>query len=153
MDKFTPKQRSYIMSRIRGKNTKPELLVFRELRKKGIHFQKHYKVTGRPDVAFPRKKVAVFINGEFWYGRRFSKIKDRLPEFWKNKLERNIKRDRKNYRSLRKDGWKVISIWDTDLKKDIDKQLDKIMEAINTDTQRQKEKLPHLPSHASKKEI
>jgi DNA mismatch endonuclease (patch repair protein) len=113
MDRITPEKRSYIMSRIRGKNTKPELLVFRELRKKGVYFQKHYKVAGRPDVAFPRKKVAVFINGEFWHGRRFKKTKDRLPEFWREKIERNIKRDRKNYRLLKKMGglWSRFGTW------------------------------------------
>lgn len=132
MDRITSKQRSYIMSKIKGKNTKPEMLACRELRKTGIHFRKHYKVPGSPDIAFPRKKIAVFINGEFWHGRRYTKIKDRLPEFWKDKLERNIKRDRKNYRLLKKDGWTLVKIWDTDLKKNPEKELNKILIAINS---------------------
>ena len=69
------------MSKIRSKNTKAELIVFRELRKRKIHFQKHYKkVVGSPDIAIPRKKIAIFIDGDFWHGRNFQRDKNRLPK-------------------------------------------------------------------------
>jgi len=117
------------MSKIRSKNTKAELLVFRELRKRGIYFQKHYKrAIGNPDIALPRKKKAVFIDGDFWHGYQFSKFKKRLPKkYWLAKIEKNIKRDRKNRTQLRKEGWKVLRVWEHEVHKNIDKTVAKIM--------------------------
>jgi len=127
-DIFTKEKRSEIMSRIRSKNTKVEILVFRELRRRGIYFQKHYKrATGSPDIALPRKKKAVFIDGDFWHGYQFYKIKDRLPKkYWLPKIEGNIIRDRKNRASLRRKDWQVLRIWEHEIKKDLDKAMGKI---------------------------
>src|SRR5947199_1851773 len=100
-DVLTPEQRSFNMSRIRSKNTKPVLLVFAELEKLGYIFEKHAMLPGKPDIAFPKKKVAVFIDGEFWHGRYFTKIKYRLTEYWIKKITNNRKRDRKNRKLLR----------------------------------------------------
>ena len=77
------------MSKIRSQDTKVEILIFRELRKRGIYFQKHYKrVIGNPDIALPRKKKAVFIDGDFWHGYKFPKLKKRLPKkYWLAKIE------------------------------------------------------------------
>ncbi len=133
-DVFTKKKRSEIMSKIRSQNTKAELLVFRELRKRGVYFQKHYKrAAGSPDIALPRKKKAVFIDGDFWHGYQFSKLKKRLPKkYWLAKIERNIKRDRNSRAKLRKQGWKVIRIWEHDLKKkNFDKTIIKIISFLN----------------------
>lgn len=133
MDKFTKEKRSEIMSRIRSKNTKPEVLIFRELRKRGIYFQKHYKrAVGNPDIAFPRKKKAVFIDGDFWHGYQFSKLKKRLPKrYWLAKIERSIRRDRKNSAQLRKEGWKVLRVWEHDIQKNLDKSINKIINFLN----------------------
>ena len=81
---FTPKKRSEIMSKIRSKNNKAEILVFKELQRRKVYFQKHYKrAVGSPDIALPRKKKAVFIDGDFWHGYQFSKQKERLPKkYW-----------------------------------------------------------------------
>jgi len=105
MDVFTKKKRSEIMSKIRSKNTKPELIIFRELRKRKINFQKHYKkVIGSPDIALPKRKIAIFIDGDFWHGKNFNKNKKRLPKkYWREKIEANIHRDRKNRLITRKD--------------------------------------------------
>ena len=105
------------MARIRPTGTKPELLVFRFLRSEGIYFQKHYKgAVGRPDVAWPRKKLAVFIDGDFWHGYRFKEWKHKLPQgYWQAKIEANIKRDKRTFSSLRKNGWRVMRIWEHDL--------------------------------------
>jgi len=108
------------MSRIRSKNTKPELLVFLHLKKKGIYFQKHYgRVAGRPDIALPRKKKAVFIDGDFWHGRHFKKTfggkKD--GSYWKEKISKNVVRDRKQRRTLKKNGWKILQVWTGDLER------------------------------------
>lgn len=125
MDKFTKKKRSEIMSKIRSQNTKAELLVFRELRKRSVYFQKHYKrAIGNPDIALPRKKKAVFIDGDFWHGYQFSKLKKRLPKkYWIAKIERNMKRDKSNKAKLLKEGWQVLRIWEHDLKNNFNKSI------------------------------
>jgi len=130
-DVFSKEKRSEIMSKIRGKNTKVELLVFRELRKKGIYFQKHYKrVVGKPDIALPRKKIAVFIDGDFWHGYNYAKTKKRLPKvYWRAKIEANMARDIKNRRKLRRMGWKVLRVWEHQLNKKFFK--DTILKILN----------------------
>ena len=117
-DIFTKEKRSEIMSLIRGKNTKPEMEVFRYLRSQKIYFQKHYKkVPGSPDVALPSKKIAVFIDGDFWHGWQFEKRREKLPEtYWRGKIEANIKRDKRNFARLRRSGWKVLRVWEHQLK-------------------------------------
>ncbi len=128
-DKFSKKKRSFIMSRIRSENTKPEVFVFRELRKRGIYFQKHYKkVIGSPDIALPRKKKAIFIDGDFWHGYQFAKLKKRLPKkFWLAKIERNIARDKKYRATLQRQGWGVLKIWEHELKNDSARTLREIV--------------------------
>lgn len=131
MDRLTPEQRSQNMAKIRSKNTKPEVLIFEELDNRGISYEKHYSaIPGKPDIAFPDKKVAVFINGEFWHGRYFSEYKDKLSDFWYKKISSNIKRDKKNYKLLRDDGWKIVKIWDRGLKKKLKREVRKIIKAI-----------------------
>lgn len=118
MDVFTKEKRSEIMAKIRAKNTKAERIVFRYLRKNKVYFQKHYKkVAGCPDIALPRKKIAVFIDGDFWHGRNFTKRKDKLPDYWKSKIETNMKRDRRNRKLLVRTGWKIMRVWEKDLLK------------------------------------
>lgn len=112
MDVHTKRQRSYNMSRVRSNNTKPEILMFNLLKQRGYKFQKHYKIYGKPDIAFVRYKVAVFIDGEFWHGKDFPLWKDKMSGFWKKKIMDNIKRDRKADRCLRKEGWHVLRFWD-----------------------------------------
>lgn len=130
MDKHTPEQRSYNMSRVKAKNTKPELFVFQILDKIGIKYEKHYMIHGKPDIAFPELKIAVFINGEFWHGRYFHKEKGKYQHFWVEKIKGNMKRDRRNYKLLRNCGWTVVKIWDKDIKKHPKRELNKIMRVI-----------------------
>jgi len=119
------------MSQIKSENTKPELYVFAALKKLNLKFKKHYLVFGKPDVAFPKLKIAVFIDGEFWHGRRFKKERESYKQFWIKKIEGNIERDRKNRVLLKKEGWRVIRIWDKDLKKNPEKEIKKIVSAVN----------------------
>jgi DNA mismatch endonuclease (patch repair protein) len=116
-DKVTPEVRSKIMARIRSINTKIEVLVFRELRRAGIRFQKHYKrAPGRPDLAVPSRRVAVFIDGDFWHGYRYPHWKHKLPSsFWTEKIERNRARDQRNFAKLRRAGWRVLRVWEHEL--------------------------------------
>lgn len=105
------------MSRIRPKGTKPEMKVFRYLRKEKIYFQKHYKrVVGSPDVAIPSKKIAVFIDGDFWHGYKFDQWKEKLPKvYWQDKIQTNINRDKRTFARLRRDGWRVMRVWEHEL--------------------------------------
>lgn len=128
-DVFDKAKRSEIMSRIRSKNTEAELIVFRFLRKKGIYFQKHYaRCIGCPDIALPRKKKAVFIHGDFWHGRdRERKVKSNTA-YWLSKIAGNIERDARQRKSLKKEGWRILIAWESDLKrkKTRQKQLERI---------------------------
>jgi DNA mismatch endonuclease (patch repair protein) len=115
-DKFSPEKRSYIMSQIRSKNTSPETIVFNYLRKEKVYFQKHYnKVAGSPDIALPRKKRAVFIDGDFWHGYTLERRKATLPTYWSEKIIRNVKRDKLYRRTLRNNGWVVLRVWEHEL--------------------------------------
>ena len=120
------------MSNIRSQNTKVEVLVFRELRKRKIYFQKHYKrAAGNPDIALPRKKKAVFIDGDFWHGYQFSKLKERLPKvYWIEKIENNRKRDRVNRKKLKEAGWEVLQIWEHEILGNYWKAISKIAEFL-----------------------
>jgi DNA mismatch endonuclease, patch repair protein len=127
-DKFSVEVRSRIMAAIKSKNTKLELVVFRELARRKVYFQKHHKATpGSPDICLPKKKTAVFIDGDFWHGYRYNPAKTRLPsKFWIAKIERNIARDKRNFRKLRRASWKVMRVWEHQLNKDFIAQMDRI---------------------------
>ncbi len=105
--------RSAVMSRIRSKNTGIERLVFRELRARGVYFSRHVAaLPGKPDVVFKKLKVAVFIDGDFWHGWRFSRWCAKLQPYWKARIMTNRIRDQKNFRRLRRNGWTVIRVWE-----------------------------------------
>jgi DNA mismatch endonuclease (patch repair protein) len=135
-DIFDRPKRSEIMSLIRSKNTKAEIVVFRYLKKENVYFQKHYKrIPGNPDIALPRKKKAVFIDGDFWHGREYQKTIERLPKgYWKEKIERNVKRDKKSRAELAKEGWSILQVWESDInrKRTQQEQLEKIAKFLKT---------------------
>lgn len=120
------------MSKIRSYNTKVENLVFRELRKRQIYFQKHYRnAIGNPDIALPRKKKAIFIDGDFWHGYKFKIQQHRLPKkYWLKKIENSIIRDKKVNRELRSMGWCVIGIWEHEIKLKLEKTIENIIKMI-----------------------
>ncbi len=112
-DILSPKTRSEVMSRIKGKNTSPERIVVRGLRAMGHRFSRHPKdVPGRPDILFRRLRLAVFIDGDFWHGWRFPLWKHKLSPKWQQKIECNRARDSRNFRLLRANGWTVVRIWE-----------------------------------------
>jgi DNA mismatch endonuclease, patch repair protein len=119
-DMYSPEKRSEIMSRIRSKETQAEKIVFRYLRQNKIYFQKHYaRAHGKPDVALPRKKKAIFIDSDFWHGRTYEKVlKNRPPgDYWVLKIARNMERDQQQREQLEKQGWSVLVIWEEDIKR------------------------------------
>jgi len=120
MDSLTRQQRSEIMSRIRGRNTKPEMLVRRTAHALGLRFRLHRKdLPGSPDLVFPRKKTALFVHGCFWHrhdGCRFAYTPKSNETFWSRKFVRNVERDREAMRRLRSAGWKPVVIWECETK-------------------------------------
>lgn len=134
VDNLTAEQRSYCMSRIKGKDTKPELAVRSELHRRGFRFRKHYvELPGKPDIVFTKARVVVFVDGGFWHGYKFSNWKHTVPEFWREKIAKNRKRDLKNHRVLRELGWTVVRIWQHDLEHNFEKSVGRILSALNTD--------------------
>jgi len=130
-DNLTPEQRSNCMSRIKGKDTGLETRVRSELHKRGFRFRKHLKeLPGKPDIVFTKAKVAVFINGDFWHGYRFSTWEHKVSDFWKTKISKNRERDAKNHRRLRDMGWTVIRLWQHDLERDFEGSIGKIVSAL-----------------------
>ena len=134
-DKFSKETRSYIMSRIRGKDTKPEILVRKYLFARGLRFRKNDKrYPGRPDVVLPKYKTAVFVHGCFWHlheGCKYAKMPKSNVEYWEKKLYGNRERDARNKEELKAMGWKVITVWECELKKsNIQTTLKRIKESL-----------------------
>lgn len=131
-DIMSREKRSALMSRIRGKDTKPEVLVRSMLHRRGFRFRKHYRhLPGKPDIVFVSHKVAVFIEGDFWHGYRFPIWKHKLTPFWRNKIESNRNRDRKVASRLRRMGWHLIRVWEHDIKKAPELVADRIAGILN----------------------
>jgi DNA mismatch endonuclease, patch repair protein len=111
-DHLTPAQRSRAMKRVKLTNGSLEKLVQGELRVRGLTFRCNVRtLPGRPDIVFTNKKVAVFVDGDFWHGWRLPTWEHKLSPFWRDKLRTNRARDRRNFRRLRSHGWKVIRLW------------------------------------------
>lgn len=121
MDKYSKQKRTQIMSNISGKNTKPEILIRKIAHSLGYRFRLHKKeLPGKPDIAFPKYKKVVFVNGCFWHGHKNcnrSKLPVTHKKFWQQKIEGNIKRDRANYKALKKLGWSYLIIWQCSITK------------------------------------
>ena len=137
-DVMTPEQRSRCMAAIKGKDTKPELIVRKYLFSRGLRFRVQVrKLPGTPDIVLPKYKTAIFVNGCFWHGHEGCKY-FRLPksnvEFWKEKIERNIERDRESMQALFDLGWKVVRVWECELRNKANREetLNKIYTSITS---------------------
>jgi len=130
-DIYSKQKRSQIMSKISGKNTKPEIIIRKIAHNLGYRFRLHKKdLPGKPDLVFPKYKKVIFVNGCFWHGH--SKCsRSNLPTtrkmFWKEKIENNKKRDKTNKTKLKKLGWDYLVIWQCEIKKS---NYGKLMERI-----------------------
>ena len=120
MKKNKPMPRSENMARVKSKNTKPEIFLRKLLWHKGFRYRLNYKeLPGSPDLYIPKYRVAIFVNGCFWHMHencRYSSIPKNNHDFWKNKLEGNVERDRENYAQLESMGIKVIVVWGCEIK-------------------------------------
>lgn len=120
-DVHTPEQRSYNMSQIHSKDTKPEEIVRKYLFSQGFRYRKNdSRLPGKPDIVLPKYKTVIFVNGCFWHGHEGCKYfvwPKNNAEFWKVKISGNIQRDAQSICQLEDHGWKVIVVWECELKK------------------------------------
>jgi len=117
-DFLSPSERSALMSRVRGKNTQIERIMFAELERRGLKFVTHsQELTGSPDILIEESRLLVFIDGDFWHGRRYEACKSKLADSWSLKIESNIRRDRRQRRRLRSQGWHVMRLWGSEVLK------------------------------------
>jgi DNA mismatch endonuclease, patch repair protein len=130
-DVFTKEKRSEVMSKIRYKDTKIEIMLRKAIYEAGCRgYRLNYKLLGKPDIVFTKYKVAIFCDGEFWHGRYFNEKKHKYKKYWKDKIMYNMGRDRKNNEKLKSMGWLVMRFWETDIKKNMDKCTNEIESAL-----------------------
>ena len=133
-DKLTPEKRSWNMSQIKGKDTKIEVEVRKYLFSKGYRFRKNDKrYPGKPDIVLPKYHVAIFVHGCFWHrheGCKDATTPKTRTEFWLEKFDKNVKNDQLKQEKLRELGWKVIVIWECEIKKDLIKTMEWLEQEI-----------------------
>jgi DNA mismatch endonuclease, patch repair protein len=133
-DIMSPEKRSALMSRIRGRDTKPEKAVETMLRGIGVSFETHCRdLPGRPDFVLRQRRIAIFIDGDFWHGWRFPAWRLKLSEKWEKKIESNRLRDARINRKLRRQGWKVVRIWEHQIEKHPEVCVTRIKRYLATD--------------------
>lgn len=135
MDIWSKDKRSNVMSRIKSKNTKPELLLRSALHKEGFRYRIHINdLPGKPDIVMPKYKTVIFVNGCFWHYHK--KCTDgRIPKsntiFWEEKISHNVEKDEVNYGYCRKLGWKVLVVWECEIEKDLNEVVNQIKRVCN----------------------
>ena len=135
-DTISPQHRSWNMSQIRSKDTKIEVKVRQYLFSLGFRFRKNDKrYPGKPDIVLPKYHTVVFVNGCFWHqhkGCKNASIPKTRPEFWKEKLDRNVIKDQENIKQLSSMGWTVITIWECELESDFDGCMCRLLSQLKT---------------------
>lgn len=129
-----------IMSSIKSKDTKPELLLGKALWANGIRYRKHYNIKGKPDFVVVSKKIAIFCDGDFWHGnnwkiRGYENQEQELLKYsiyWRSKILNNIKRDETVNETLMNEGWQVIRVWESDIKNNIEQIIERIINEIKS---------------------
>lgn len=138
-DVFSPEKRSEVMSRIRNKDTNPEIVVRKWLFSRGYRYRKNDKrLPGKPDIVLPKYKTTIFINGCFWHNHKGCKYAYRpktRTKFWNEKFKKNKEIDKLNHEKLLKMGWKLIVVWECKLKSERELTLKKILRDINKNIQ------------------
>lgn len=134
----TTKERSDLMSKIKGKNTKPEILLRKALWKEDIRYRvNNPRVIGKPDISIKKFKIAIFVDGEFWHGYNWKEKKKRIKsnrDYWIKKIEGNMKRDKKYNQKLLEEGWTVLRFWEKEVKTDLESCVNKVKSIINAST-------------------
>ena len=130
VDVLTKKQRQYCMSQIRGRNTKPEIMIRKALFAMGFRYKLHDKqLPGKPDLVLPKYHSVIFIHGCFWHGHNCHLFKwpSTRSDFWRDKITRNKHVDKRNYKLLKQDGWYILTIWECALKGKMKKPVDVVI--------------------------
>ncbi len=139
-DVHSPEVRSYNMSKIRGTDTKPEVAVRKYLFSRGFRYRKNVKkLPGSPDIVLHKYHTCIFVNGCFWHkhnGCKFFVWPKSNADFWKQKIETNVSRDKKNYELLAEDGWNVDVIWECELKHDFTGTMEYVINNLNSRSNR-----------------
>ncbi|HEY4198096.1 MAG TPA: very short patch repair endonuclease [Mucilaginibacter sp.] len=131
MDILTKEQRSYNMSRIRGKDTTPEIRLRKNLWNLGLRYRIHYKLPGRPDIVFPGRKLVVFVDGCFWHGCPKHGVRPKTnSSFWNKKIQGNIERDTRIKQELEDMGWTVLRFWEHDIASNLSKIIKKLANVV-----------------------
>ena len=132
MDTMTPEKRHETMSHIRGKDTRPEVIVRKYLFSKGLRYRKNdRRLPGHPDMVFPKYRKVLFVNGCFWHGHegcRYFRLPSTNVPFWKAKIERNRERDARVVKELQELGWEVITVWECEIRRKADR--DAVLDGI-----------------------
>lgn len=135
-DRISTEKRSWNMSRIKGKDTSPEVSVRSYLFRNGFRFRKNVSsLPGRPDIVLPKYRTVIFINGCFWHhhdGCKYASIPKTRTQFWMAKFERNVFNDKKNRELLEALGWNVITVWECSLKRDFSKTMHSLLESLKS---------------------
>jgi DNA mismatch endonuclease (patch repair protein) len=118
------------MSRIRSTNTKIDLKMKKLLEENRIKFEMYPKMFGNPDFVLKNKKIIIFCDGDFWHGYKYNEKKKLSKKYWRDKIETNMKRDRRITRKLRRDGWSVLRFWEHDIEKRTDVCINRILRKI-----------------------
>lgn len=136
-DTISAERRSWNMSRIAGRNTKPELLLRSLLHRAGFRFRLHTKdLPGKPDIVLPKYRIAIFVHGCFWHrhpGCANATLPSTRSDFWAAKLDGNVERDARNIAALEEAGWTVLIVWECDLKSDPQAVVSRLSESIRGD--------------------
>lgn len=134
-DRISTERRSWNMSRIKGKDTKPELLLRSSLHKAGFRFRTHdRRLPGKPDLVLRKFKSVIFVNGCFWHrheGCQKSTIPKSNAEFWKKKFSDTIERDARKLSQLEADGWHVFTVWECEIKRDIESVISSLTDQLD----------------------
>lgn len=134
MDNHSPEQRRKNMQAIKAKDTKIECILRKRLWDMGYRYRKNYKkLIGKPDIVLTKYKIAIFCDSEFWHGKDYGKSVGRIgtnQEYWKQKIARNIERDKEVTDQLEKDGWRVLRFWEKEITKDTDRCIQIIVDTI-----------------------
>lgn len=129
-DIFSTQKRSELMAKVKNKDTDIELILRKKLWASGLRYKVNYKIFGKPDIVFPKEKVAVFCDGDFWHGRHYKKEKKNYKKFWLDKIATNIKRDKDVNNKLKREGWKVLRFWKTEILRNSDKCIETIKSSL-----------------------
>lgn len=131
VDRLTTEQRSKNMSRIRGQNTGPEILLRKKLWLDGVRYRVRNTLPGRPDIVIHRFKTAIFVDGCFWHGcPEHGHIPKSNREYWEGKLRKNMGRDEKNTKLLESQGWKVLRIWEHEIKDNLESVSERVRQSL-----------------------